>query len=61
MEALDSKCFSHSLPPPVVEGWAVEKHVEDTVAGGTWIFLSSLTVSLSGFCVLARGNQARWC
>ena len=27
----------------------MEKHVEDTVAGGTWIFLSSLTVSLSGF------------
>jgi len=27
----------------------LEKHVEDTIAGGTWIFLSSLTVSLSGF------------
>lgn len=27
----------------------MEKHVEDTVAGGTWIFLSSLTVSLPDF------------
>ena len=27
----------------------MEKHVEDTVAGGTWIFLGSLAVSLTGF------------
>ncbi|MCD6488211.1 MAG: oligosaccharide flippase family protein [Desulfurococcales archaeon] len=27
----------------------MEKHVEDTVAGGTWIFLGNLTVSLTGF------------
>jgi len=35
----------------------VEKHVEDTVAGGTWIFLGSLAISLMGFVfwlVIAR-------
>jgi len=35
----------------------VEKHVEDTVAGGTWIFLGSLAISLTGFVfwlVIAR-------
>ncbi len=27
----------------------MEKHVEDTIAGGTWLFLGNLTLSLTGF------------